>query len=128
MRAVAAAFVALLLAGLLAGCSEGSGTDQVSNAQDNFRYTADWQGKGGSKSFDWANTKAAASVSMPVNMTGGSVTLHVKDGAGSEVYSNTMSSSGRLQATTATGTPGTWHIELDYSGFSGSLVLQLRAA
>jgi hypothetical protein len=123
--------VALLLASLaLAGCTSGSGTEQVSNDPGGpFLYTATWDGHNGQKTYTWQTSATRADVTIAAGGTAGSLGFTLKDAAGQPVYQTSADAGSlRAHATSAPGQPGAWTILLTFAGYTGNASLAVRAS
>lgn len=123
----------LLAASLvLAACgSDGTtapGRDpEIINDVDNFQYQiTDVQGFSGSQLYTWQNTGTSATVNQSSAVTGGSVTLVIRDANGTEVYNSSLASDGTFP--TDTGVAGNWTIRVSYTAGSGTVNFRVDKA
>jgi hypothetical protein len=141
MRVAQGVMAAVLAGAMLAGCvgfggncsgaqgatGAGYGQQGVCNSPDHFAYGL--QGtKTGAERFDWQNGGTAAYVQWGAQGAGG-VTVSITDNAGAQVFAQSFSGgqSGGQQRTSS-GQAGTWHITLDWQGFSGQGGLSIGRA
>lgn len=123
---MARALLALaLLAALLAGCA--SGTKQVSNTVDSFRYTGTWDNNVGTERFAWQNTRGQAEVYVPQAGDAGSLAVRVTDASGATVHDDTYAGPGATRVRTAAGPPGEWTVTLVFDAFKGPVDVSVRA-
>lgn len=88
---------------------------EIINQPGNFEYqVSDVQGYTGTLSYSWQNNGVQANVDQSTTISGGSVTLRILDGTGTQVYSRSLAENGSF-ATTA-GQAGTWTLRVIYSG------------
>ena len=78
----------------------------VSNASATLNYT-------------WQNTGTVATVNQSASISAGSATLIIRDGAGTQVYSRSLSDNGTFS--TSAGTSGTWTIRVVFTNTSGTV-------
>lgn len=125
-------FAVLFLIGVV-GCG---GSDSVLSAQfqpevanltDNFQF----QSTGVTNvtetlTYNWQNTGIAANVDQSGTITSppGSAMLIIRDANNIQVYSADLRSTGSFQ--TATGTTGTWRIQVVLNGVSGTLNFRVQ--
>lgn len=121
----------ILLATLLlaAGCSDGPTAPapgiqpQIVNNTDAFSYQlTDLSAVSGTWDYAWENTGTLAKVTHASDAgASGSATVMIRDGAGTQVYSGALTTTGE-PISSPTGTPGTWTIRVTYSGYTNSQV------
>jgi len=78
----------------------------VSNASATLDYT-------------WQNTGTVATVNQSASISAGSATLIIRDAAGTQVYSRSLSDNGTFS--TSAGTAGTWTIRVVFTNTSGTV-------
>jgi hypothetical protein len=116
----------LLLATSLtvAACSDSTGPlapfePQINNAADNFQFQAtgvtnvSW-----TYTYTWSNTGTSANVNQSTTITGGSATLTIVDGNGTQVYTQSLSANGTFPTTA--GVTGNWTIRVVFTNYSGT--------
>ena len=121
--------VAVSLLGFALACGGGGGTapiqpayqPQIVNLTDSFslQLTGVTDGSG-QLVYGWNNTGTKASINRSCAITAGTVSLTVKDSAGTTVYSgplNGMSGS----VSTGLGVTGTWTIQTDFAHATGTI-------
>lgn len=129
MRATAvfsrtAAIIALTL---VAGCGDGPTAPgiqpQITNNTDAFSYqVSSIQNFSGTYSYTWQNTGTVAKITHASDAGAtGTATLTVKDGAGTQVYSGQLASSGE-PLTAPAGVAGAWSITVVYANYSNTQV------
>lgn len=69
--------------------------------------------------YSWQNTGTVATVNQSASIASGSATLVIRDAAGAQVYSRSLSDNGTFA--TSAGTTGTWTIRVVFSGTSGTI-------
>ena len=93
---------------------------EISGAPDNFQFQATGvTNVTTTQTYSWTNTGTRATINHSTVTTGGSALLTVRDGAGTTVYTKTLSPS--LSEATTVGGAGTWTIVLTLTGYSGTL-------
>jgi hypothetical protein len=123
-----AAVVASVLAVLVAGCGSGSSSPiqpqyqpQIINLTDSFAFQLTGVTNGdGSLSYTWQNTGTAASIDRSSSITGGTVTLTVRDAANAQVYQATLGGA-TGSVSTAAGVAGNWTILVDFVHTTGTI-------
>jgi hypothetical protein len=115
-----------LLVGVACGDSTGPGIQpQITNVTDNFQYQVTAvQGYSGVLTYHWQNTGTTATVNQATTVTAGTMTLVVKDAAGTEVYNQSLATNGTLD--TAAGTAGLWTIVVTYANASGTVNFRVQ--
>ena len=116
----------LALASLLA-CGGGSALDQpqyqpqIVNVTDSFAFQLTGVNSGdGVLNYTWRNTGTGASIDRSSNVSGGTVTLTVRDAAGVQVYQSPLQGvSGSVS--TASGAAGDWTIVVDFAQATGTI-------
>ncbi len=123
----------LLAASLvLAACGGDSTTapgrdPEIINGVDNFQYQiTDVQAFSGTQLYVWQNTGTAAVVNQSSAITGGTVTLVIRDANGDEVYNSSLAPDGTFS--TASGVAGNWSIRVTYVGGSGTVNFRVDKA
>jgi hypothetical protein len=118
------------LIGFAAACGDSNvlGPDnqlEVANLTDNFQLQATAiVDVSETLSYVWQNTGTSANVNQSGTVTGGSATLTIQDGAGTEVYQGNLTDTGTFQ--TSTGVAGDWIITVVLNGLSGSLNFRVQ--
>ena len=93
---------------------------QIINLTDDFAYqVSNVAGYSGVLSYSWRNTGTQANVNQATTVTGGSLTLVIRDASGTEVYSRSLAENGTF--VTAVGDTGTWNIRLVYADMRGTV-------
>jgi len=119
--------LALVGAVLVAGCGKSptgpppAGIQpQIVSVQDNFSYQiSNVQNYTGSATYSWQNSGTGASVNQATSVSGGAITLTLLDGAGTQVYTRTLSDNGTFPSTA--GTAGKWRVRVDYAGATATV-------
>ena len=93
---------------------------QITNMPDDFAYqVSSVTNYTGVLSYSWRNTGAQANVNQATTVTAGSLTLSIRDAAGTEVYARSLADNGTF--VTSAGDTGMWSIRVIYSGMSGTV-------
>ncbi|HEV8359283.1 MAG TPA: hypothetical protein VGR28_02390 [Candidatus Thermoplasmatota archaeon] len=137
-----AGFVVALLVGAatLAGCTNAgfsgnagtyggpNGGASVSNNPGTFGYSGGVADKSGAERYTWTNGSPTAQVSWSGGGSG-SLSVVLEDAAGKEVFRQTFRGSGGASGAqrSAPGVPGSWHIKLTFSDYSGGLALSIQS-
>jgi len=119
------------LALLVGACSEstnviGPGNQlEITNTTDNFQ----WQVTALSSvtqtlTYTWANTGTTANVNQSSSLGGGSASIRVVDGSGTEVYAKSLATNGTFQ--TGAGTAGDWKVTVTLDKATGTLNFRLQ--
>jgi hypothetical protein len=114
--------LALLGVVLGASCTDPLGPFQpeITNATDNFQLQATGVTTVTSTlTYSWVNTGTRATVNHSTTTTAGTAQLVIRDAAGTLVYDKGLVPS--LNEPTASGTAGTWTIQLRLATYSGTL-------
>ncbi|MBL8988616.1 MAG: hypothetical protein JNJ80_20245 [Gemmatimonadetes bacterium] len=118
----------LLVASLLVGgCSDPLGPfePEITNATDNFQLQANGVvGLSSTLTYSWANTGTRATVNHSTTTTAGTAELVIRDAAGTIVYDKDLVPS--LNEATASGTAGTWTLQLRMTTYSGTLNFRVQ--
>lgn len=69
--------------------------------------------------YSWQNTGTVATVNQSASISAGSATLIIRDAAGTQVYSRSLSDNGTFS--TSAGTSGTWTIRVVFTNTSGTV-------
>lgn len=131
---VAALISSLALSGCAGeGCQASNSTDgQVAlcNQKNSFAYSTNAGATSRTDSYQWETTHSKASVKWSSNLGMGSVTLTIKDSAGTQVLTKTYSGVGQKSetSTTSSGASGTWTIDIRLNGVSGQVGLTINGA
>lgn len=120
---------AILLVGslLVGGCSDPLGPfePEITNATDNFQLQATGVvGLSSTLTYSWANTGTRATVNHSTTTTVGTAELVIRDAAGTIVYDKDLVPS--LNEATASGTAGTWTLQLRMTTYSGTLNFRVQ--
>jgi hypothetical protein len=118
---------ALALSPGLMGCGSDPTTaptpgiqPQIVNLTDDFSYqTSSVANYTGSATCSWQNTGISANINQSTTVTSGTMNLVVRDANGTQVYSRTLADNGTF--ITADGVAGTWAIQVQYIGASGTV-------
>jgi len=93
---------------------------QIVNEADHFSYqVSNMRVYSATTSYSWQNGGVQATINQACAISGGSATLVVLDGAGTQVYSRNLSDNGTF--TTSTGTAGVWTVRIVFATASGTL-------
>ena len=119
----------LLLAAMLgAGCGGGSLSPfepQINSATDNFQLQATGvTGLTATQTYTWTNTGTRATVNHSTTTTQGSAQVTIRAPGGAVVYDKALVPS--LSEPTATGTAGTWTIEIRLTNYSGTMNFRVQ--
>jgi hypothetical protein len=123
---------AILLAGcalVSSGCSSNtvgpSNQSQIGNLPDNFQFHASNLSQTTQTStYSWTNTGTVGTVNQSGQIGSGDATLTIRDGSGNQVYSKSLSSTGTFAS--ASGTAGSWQIEVRLSDTTGTVNFQVQ--
>lgn len=69
--------------------------------------------------YSWQNTGTVATVNQSASISAGSATLIIRDAAGTQVYSRSLSDNGTFS--TSAGTAGTWTVRVVFTNTSGTV-------
>ncbi len=130
----------LVTTGFLAGCvdsgcefnqgtmSGGSGQEGACNETDSFAYGTQASVMSDTKTWTWENTQGSAEATWGFQGTG-DVTLTIQDADGTTVLQRSIGGMGQgaSSATTDSGTPGAWTIQLRFSNFQGQMGVGVQA-
>jgi hypothetical protein len=93
---------------------------EVINNADSFSFQVTGvQNASATLDYSWQNTGTVATVNQSASLSGGSATLIIRDAAGTQVYSRSLSDNGTF--TSAAGTTGTWTIRVVFTGTTGTI-------
>jgi hypothetical protein len=93
---------------------------RIVNDPDEFFYQVEkLSNYRGSAIYWWRNTGVRADVQQATTVTGGHMTLHIRDQSGAEVYGRSLADSGLFASNN--GPAGLWTIQIVYDGASGSV-------
>ena len=125
--------LAIAAAALLAGAG-GAGCDgdplgpfqpEVANAADNFQFQATGlTGVTLTREYTWQNSGTKADVNQATALGGGTATLQVRDAAGTQVYSRSLTDNGTFE--TAAGAAGAWTIRLSLVDARGTVNFRVQ--
>lgn len=120
----------LALTVTLPGCGSSKSTapgiqPQIANLPDDFsyqvtsvtRHTGTW-------TYSWQNSGIAANVNQATTVSAGTMQVVVVDGAGTEVYSRSLTDNGTF--VTADGVTGTWTIRVVYTQALGTVNFRVQ--
>lgn len=118
---------------LLNGCGDSANAIgpenqlEVTNAADQFQLqlTALDQVTD-SRSYDWQNTGAKATVDVSQDITGGSAILTIRDASGAVMYQSDIADDS--DGSTSEGAPGTWRIEIVLTNTTGTFNVRVQKA
>ena len=119
--------VAIIALALVVACGDGPTAPgiqpQITNQADVFSYqVSSIQNFSGTYNYTWQNTGTVAKITHASDAgPTGTATLTVKDGAGTQVYSGELASSGE-PLTAPVGVAGAWKITVVYSNYSNTQV------
>ena len=117
----------LVIVCLLAACGSSNPASpldpfspEITNTADNFELQAtDVVDASGTLNYSWVNTGTVATIDHSTTTSAGSARLIVLDADGTVVYDADLSPSNN--ATTGSGTSGTWTIRLVLGAYDGTL-------
>lgn len=93
---------------------------EVVNNADAFSFQVTGvQNASATLDYSWQNTGTVATVNQSASIASGSATLVIRDAAGTQVYSRSLSDNGTFTSTA--GVAGTWTIRVVFSGTSGTV-------
>ena len=99
---------------------------QVTNLTDSFAMQLTGvQNGSASLPYSWQNTGTAATVDRSSAITGGTVTLTLRDATGTQVYSGPLNGQSGSVAT-GTGTAGNWTVLVDFTDATGTINFRLQ--
>ena len=93
---------------------------EIVNDTDSFSFQVTGvQNASTTLDYSWQNTGTVATVNQSASIGSGSATLIIRDAAGTQVYSRSLSDNGTFSS--SAGTAGTWTIRVVFSGTSGTI-------
>jgi hypothetical protein len=93
---------------------------EVINNADAFSFQVTGvQNASATLDYSWQNTGTVATVNQSASISVGSATLIIRDAAGTQVYSRSLSDNGTFASTA--GVAGTWTIRVVFSAASGTI-------
>jgi hypothetical protein len=93
---------------------------EIVNDTDSFSFQVTGvQNASTTLNYSWQNTGTGATVNQSASIGSGSATLVIRDAAGTQVYSRSLSDNGTFSS--SAGTAGTWTIRVVFSGTSGTI-------
>lgn len=99
---------------------------QVTNLTDSFALQLTGvQNGSASLLYTWRNTGAFGTVDRSSAISGGTVTLVVRDAAGAQVYSGPLNGQTGSVAT-GTGVAGDWTVVVDFAGATGTINFRIQ--
>ena len=120
--------VPAVAAAAILGCSSATSPGsqpQVTNAPDNFQYQVSTvQAFTGTRTYQWQNTGAKATVNQATTVTSGSIVLVIKDASGTELYNQSLAVNGTVD--TGSGTAGLWTIRVVYTNATGTVNFRVQ--
>ena len=117
--------VALMIPGAVA-CGDSSGPTlapyqpQITNVADDFQFQAtgvtnlSW-----TYDYRWSNTGDSATVNQATTATGGAVVLTIRDGTGTQLYSQPLTANGTFGM--IKGVQGSWYVSVQFTNYSGTV-------
>ncbi len=101
-------------------------TNDAANGSFAFQLTGVENGSG-SLVYTWQNPSTTATVDRSSSISAGTVTLRIKDAAGTPavVYEGALNGATGSVATSA-GTPGAWTIEVDFANATGTINFRVQ--
>ncbi len=94
---------------------------EIVNLTDSFSFQLTGVANGdGLLTYTWANTGTMASIDRSSAITGGTVTLTLRDGAGAQVYQGPLGGT-TGSVPTAAGAAGSWTIVVDFTHATGTI-------
>lgn len=105
------------------------GQAAVCNHTNSFSYSYQAASHSTSDSFPWENTLGQARVGIGSQLASGSMTLKIRDAAGTQVFTRSYSGTGQTGGTesTSAGTAGSWAIDFVFSGVTGQVAVTVTA-
>ena len=99
---------------------------QVTNVTDSFALQLTGvQNGSASLAYTWRNTGTAATVDRSCAISGGTVTLVIRDAAGTQVYAGPLA--GQTGSVgTASGVTGDWTIRVDFADATGTINFRVQ--
>jgi hypothetical protein len=98
---------------------------QIINQTDNFAFqSSNISGVTQTLQYTWQNTGTVANVNQACQITSGSATITIRDSAGLQVYTSSLSSNGTF--ITGGGTTGGWTIRLVLTNLVGTLNFRVQ--
>lgn len=93
---------------------------EIINNADAFSFQVTGvQNASATLTYSWQNTGTMATVNQSASISSGSATLVIRDAAGTQVYSRSLSDNGTFD--TSADTAGTWTIRVVFSSTSGTV-------
>lgn len=116
----------VLLFAALAGCTNNAGYGNAEQCYAQGTTISCNAAGSGSQSLSF-QCDGGATIDLSANVGGGSLSAKVTDGAGTSIYSKSVSSASQTSESKGlTGVPGTWHLSADRSGsFAGQFNLNV---
>lgn len=74
--------------------------------------------------YNWSASSGSVVIHPATNTTGGTITLNIKDAAGTVIYNGPVPASGDI--TPPTGTGGTWRIKVTLVGYTGTINFEVQ--
>ena len=102
-----------------------SNQPEIANNRDNFQFQAsNLRDTTQTLTYTWENTGTTANVNQSGQITRGTATLTIRDGANTQVYSRELTTTGTF--VTMAGAAGNWHIEVRLSDVTATLNFRLQ--
>ena len=93
---------------------------EIINNADSFSFQVTGvQNASATLTYSWQNTGTVATVNQSASIGSGSATLVIRDAAGTQVYSRSLSDNGTFSS--SAGVAGTWTIRVVFSATSGTV-------
>lgn len=115
----------LLVAAIACGGSSNNPTSaqfqpEIVNNPDSFAFQVTAVQNGSATlAYTWQNSGAQASINQSSAISAGTVTLVVKDAAGTQVYTGPLTQNGT--SATTPGVPGAWTIHVEFANATGTM-------
>ena len=98
---------------------------EIVNVQDSFALQLTGvQNGSASLMYTWPNAGTSATINMSSAISAGTVTLHITDSAGTQVYSGSLSQNGTFTSTS--GASGAWTIRVDFTNATGTINFRVQ--
>ena len=99
----------------------------MTNAADDFQWqVSNLDGVDQTLRYTWSNTGDSASVNQATALSGGTATITIRDAAGTQVYTRTLTDNGTYP--TSLGTTGAWQITVRLSNARGTINFRVQKA
>ena len=98
---------------------------EIANLQDDFQFQAsNLSNTTQTLTYTWQNSGTTANVNQSGQISGGSATLTIRDGSGTQVYTRSLATTGTF--TSASGTSGNWRIEVRLDSVTGTVNFRVQ--